>query len=477
MRQNRVETSTLTAEGANIAAAIIGLQRQQNDMKQAETTRLMPPVEIPTDVSGLLPDNGGRVRLRTLTRIRWVAITGQLVTLFLVRFGLDWPLPMNAALAVVSVSVVLNLAMTFRRPEQGRLKEWEAATYLAFDTLQLALLLYLTGGLTNPFALLFLGPVTVSATVLTRRATAILCALVVVCTTLLMFNHLPLPWPALGLKLPGLYVWGLWAAVVTGTLFLAVYADSLAAEGRRMSNALSATQLALAREQQLSAVGGLAAAAAHELGSPLSTILVTATELSREMPEDGPYAEDITILQAEAYRCREILAELAVQPATDDSADIFVQTPLSATVSAAADRHLEAGISLGIDTVADDDSPEPVVANSPEFNHGLGNIVQNAVQFARNSVAISVAWSEETITVTVCDDGPGFAPAVLDRIGEPYVSSRGEGHLGLGIFIAQLLLRRTGGRLIAGNLRGVGGHVDGGEVAITWPRASLDINA
>ena len=243
-----------------------------------------------------------------------------------------------------------------------------------------------------------------------------------------------------------------------------------------MSNALSATQLALAREQQLSAVGGLAAAAAHELGSPLSTILVTATELSREMPDDNPYAEDISILRAEAYRCREILAGLALQPSSDDTADPFAQTPLSAMVRAAADRHLEAGIVLTIDAVGDDDSAEPVVANSAEFNHGLGNIIQNAVQFAQNGVAIHVAWSEETITVTVHDDGPGFAPAVLDRVGEPYISSRGEGHLGLGIFIAQSLLQRTGGRLVAGNLRGTGGRVDGGEVEITWSRASLDVN-
>jgi two-component system sensor histidine kinase RegB len=445
-------------------------------MNEARTTEALPLATAAPDTASPLPDPLGRVRLRTLTRIRWVAIAGQLAALILVRFGLDWPLPMDAALVVVGVSVVLNVAMTFRQPEQGRLKEWEAAAYLAFDTLQLALLLYLTGGLTNPFALLFLGPVTVSATVLTRRATAILCALVIVCATLLTFDHLPLPWSALGLELPGLYVWGLWAAVVIGTLFLAVYAGSLAAEGRRMSNALSATQLALAREQQLSAVGGLAAAAAHELGSPLSTILVTATELSREMPEDDPYIEDINLLRAEARRCRDILAELALQPASDDSGDPFAQTLLSAMVHAAADRHRETGITLNIDAASEDGSAEPIVANSAEFNHGLGNIIQNAVQFARNSVAIRVAWSQESIAVTVRDDGPGFAPAVLDRVGEPYISSRGEGHLGLGIFIAQSLLQRTGGRLAVDNLRGAGGRIDGGEVTITWPRGRLDVN-
>lgn len=444
-------------------------------MNEAESTNPMH-MAPPAATADLLPDPLGRVRLRTLTRIRWVAIVGQLAALFIVRFGLDWPLPMDAALAVVGMLVVLNLVMAFRRPEQGRLKEWEAAAYLAFDILQLAMLLYLTGGLTNPFALLFLGPVTVSATVLTRRATAILCGLVVVSATALVFAHLPLPWSDIGLELPGLYVWGLWTAVVIGTLFLAAYAGSLAAESRRMSNALSATQLALAREQQLSAVGGLAAAAAHELGSPLSTILVTATELSREMPEDSPYAEDISLLRAEADRCRKILEELAHQPAADDSGDPFARTLLSATIRATADRHQESGIVLNIEAAGEDSSAEPIIANSPEFNHGFGNIIQNAVQFARTQVDVQVAWSRQSITVTVRDDGPGFAPAVLDRVGEPYISSRGEGHLGLGIFIAQSLLERTGGRLTFRNLRGGGGRVTGGEVVITWPRASLDVN-
>lgn len=442
-------------------------------MSEAETTDTIPPVLPESILSG----PGARLRLRTLTRIRWAAIAGQLVALFLVQFGLNWDLPMDAALVAVAASVVLNLVVTFRHPEQGRLKEWEAATYLAFDTLQLAFLLYLTGGLTNPFALLFLGPVTVSATVLSRQATMILCGLVVICATVLVFAHEPLPWSEIGLQLPDLYVGGLWAAVVVGTFFLAVYAGSLAAESRRMSDALSATQLALAREQQLSAVGGLAAAAAHELGSPLSTILVTATELSREMPEDNPFADDINILRAEAVRCRDILAELSHKPSAEDGGDPFAQTLLSALVRAAADRHREAGITINIEAAGDDGAAEPVINNSPEFNHGLGNIIQNAAQFASNSVSINAAWTRDTIAVTVRDDGPGFTPAVLDRVGEPYISSRGDGHLGLGIFIAQSLLQRTGGRVAVRNLRGTGGRIEGGEVTITWSRASLDVGA
>ncbi|MBT4906108.1 MAG: sensor histidine kinase, partial [Rhodospirillaceae bacterium] len=231
--------------------------------------------------------SAAQVRLRTLVLIRWIAVAGQLTALLIVRFGLDWPLPIDAALAAIGASVLLNVAMTFRRPVRGRLSEWEAAAYLAFDILQLAVLLYLTGGLGNPFSLLFLGPVTVSATTLSRAATALLSILVIGCASALAFHHLPLPWSGDGLQLPVFYIGGLWTAVVLGTLFLGGYIGSVAGEGRRMSDALTAIQLALAREQQLSALGGLAAAAAHELGSPLATIAVTAKELTREIPPDS----------------------------------------------------------------------------------------------------------------------------------------------------------------------------------------------
>ena len=343
--------------------------------------------------------SAAQVRLRTLVLIRWIAIAGQLAALMIVRFGLNWPLPLDAALVAIGASVLLNMAMTFRRPVRGRLSEWEAAAYLAFDILQLAVLLYLTGGLENPFSLLFLGPVTVSATTLSRSATALLSILVIGCASLLAFYHLPLPWSGDGLQLPAFYIGGLWTAVVVGTLFLGGYIGSVAGEGRRMSDALTATQLALAREQQLSALGGLAAAAAHELGSPLATIAVTAKELTREIPRDSEYADDVRILQTEADRCRDILAELGRAP-----------------------------------ELADPDDP---------------------LAFALISDVVA---------------------AVLDRIGEPYISNRGQGHLGLGIFIAQSLLERTGARIRFSNAR-VAGRMDGAEVSITWPRADLEVDA
>ncbi len=427
--------------------------------------------------AGLRPNrSAAQVHLRTLVLIRWIAIVGQLTALLIVRFGLDWPLPIDAALAAVGASVLLNVAMSLRRPVRGRLSEWEAAAYLAFDILQLAVLLYLTGGLGNPFSLLFLGPVTVSATTLSRSATTLLSILVIGCASGLAFHHLPLPWSEEGLQLPVFYIGGLWTAVVLGTIFLGGYIGSVAGEGRRMSDALAAIQLALAREQQLSALGGLAAAAAHELGSPLATIAVTAKELTREIPQDSEFADDIRILQAEADRCRDILAELGRAPDVADPGDPFATALLSDVVAAAAARHREEGIVLDLVAAGIDESAEPTVMRSPELLHGLGNVIQNAVQFADAHVSVDISWDEAEARVEVRDDGPGFPPAVLDRIGEPYISSRGQGHMGLGIFIAQSLLERTGARLRFSNTRAAA-RTDGAEVSITWPRDDLEVDA
>lgn len=415
-----------------------------------------------------------QVRLRTIVWIRWVAIAGQLAALLVVQFGLGWPLPIDAALGAVAASVLINVVMMFRRPAQGRIGELEVGAYLGFDILQLAVLLYLTGGLENPFAMLFLGPVTVSAAILSRGATILLSVLVVAMATFLAFEHLPLPWVEPGLRLPAFYIGGLWVAVAVGTLFMGGYIGSIAAEGRRMSNALTATQLALAREQQLSAVGGLAAAAAHELGSPLSTIAVTVKELSREMPGDSPFADDIEILQVEADRCRDILGEIGRAPEAADPGDPFATGLLSDVVAAAATRYRDEGVTLDVVAASLDESSEPIVVRSPELLHGLGNVIQNAVQFGQRAVAVEVSWDEKQARVEVRDDGRGFAPGVLDRVGEPYISNREDGHLGLGTFIAQTLLERTGASLRFANIREPGG-ITGAEVVIVWRRDALEV--
>lgn len=416
-----------------------------------------------------------RIQLRTLALIRWAAIAGQAAALLVVHFGLGFDLPILPALTVVGASAVFNAAIVSRRQFE-RLREVEVAGYLAFDVVQLAVLLFLTGGLQNPFAFLLLAPVAVSATVFSLTSTAILSGLALACITVLAVWHLPLPWRGPPPHLPMTYILGVWAALAIGILFFAAYTWRVAEEARRLSEALSATQLALAREQQLSAMGALAAAAAHELGSPLGTIAVTANEIARDLPGDSPLSEDVGLLLSETARCRDILAELARNPAGDDAP--FSRVPVSAVVESSAVPHQNDSISLQFDAHPAPDSPEsaqPLIAAAPEIVHGLGSLIQNAIQFAQTRVVMTTRWSGTAIDVTIVDDGPGFSPLMLDRIGEPYLSMRTESdmdvgdHMGLGIFIAQTLLAHTGARVECDN------HPGGGaRVAVYWERAILE---
>ena len=415
------------------------------------------------------------VSLRMLVLIRWVAVIGQAVTVLVVHYGLRFVLPLESALAVVATSALLNLAASWPRRGSPRLGDREASFYLAYDILQLGMLLFLTGGLQNPFAILMLAPVTVSATILSRRSVFWLSTLTVVAISVLAVFHLPLPWRDMPLLPPPLYVLGVWTALVSSTLFIAGYTWSIAEEARRMRDAFAATQLALAREQRVSAVGGIAAAAAHQLGSPLATIAVVAKELVRDLPADSPYSEDALLLLSQSERCRTILADLA-QQREGESGSPFERLPFSALVEAAGEPHATGDIAVAYATAAGRDADsraieEPVVPQSPEIMHGVGNLIQNAAQFARSEVSVTTSWAEDTAAIDIVDDGPGFPAQVLARIGEPYISVRGgeSQHMGLGIFIAQSLLERTGARLSFANLP------DGGaQVVVEWRRSALE---
>jgi two-component system, sensor histidine kinase RegB len=427
---------------------------------------LSPPRGPGTDVS---------VSLRMLVLIRWVVVVGQAATVLIVHYGLGFVLPIEGALAVVATSAVLNIAASWPRRASPRLGDREASFYLAYDMLQLGLLLFLTGGLQNPFAMLMLAPVTVSATILSRGSVFWLSGLTVVAISALAVVHLPLPWRDAPLQSPPLYVLGVWTALVLSTLFIAGYTWSVAEEARRMRDAFTATQLALAREQRVSAVGSIAAAAAHQLGSPLATIAVVAKELVRDLPHDSPYTEDALLLLSQSERCRTILADLARQR-DGESGSPFARLPFSAIVEAAGEPHRSDGIATGYAVVAGRDAnglpvEEPLVPTSPEIMHGLGNLIQNAVQFAERAVDVTTSWSEDTVAVDIVDDGPGIPQQVLARIGDPYISGRGgeAQHMGLGIFIAQSLLERTGARISFANRPDGGAHV-----VVEWRRATLE---
>lgn len=439
-----------------------------------------PPTADTSVQRRLLPTD--RVSLRTLILIRWIAVAGQLATVLIVHYGLSFHLPIAPAVAVIAVSALLNLAATMQARFRLRLDDRDAALYLGYDLIQIAVLLALTGGLLNPFSVMLLAPLTVSASILSRVSTIITTGLTILCATALAFWHYPLPGEVA--SLPAIYKVGIWIALVSSALFIAAYVWKVADETRRLGDALGASQMALAREQRVSALGALAAAAAHELGSPLGTIAVVAREMEREAPPDSPLAEDIALLRSQSERCRTILAELARRPETGGG-DPYELLPLDALVETAARPHRRPDVALDIDlglghgpeTGTSTDERPPVTRRTPELVHGLGNLLQNALQFARSRVSVVGEWSDRTVTLTIADDGPGFPPGLLARLGEPYLSSRDGGrgrgpdsqHMGLGVFIAVTLLAHGGAQVAFAN-----GPDGGAEVTVTWPRGHFD---
>jgi two-component system, sensor histidine kinase RegB len=409
----------------------------------------------------------GRVRLSTLVLIRWVAVAGQLAAILLLHFIMDYRLSVLYALGAVAASALLNVVISTSQPFSRRLTDNQAALFLAYDILQLGALLYLTGGLQNPFALLFLAPVTVSATILSLRSTILIVLLVLAATAVLAVFHLPLPWPEPGIDLPQLYLFGLWVGVSMGVIFVSIYVSRITAEARRMSDALTESQFALGREQRVSELGSLAAATAHELGTPLSTIATVAREIVLEAPEGTLLAEDAALISREAKRCREILGAMSRRPGsgTGSKAD---RRGLADLLRAAAARYHRDGIQVEI--IAKEGRGEPEILHTPELVHGLGNFVQNAVDFATSKVTIRAEVGETKVQVRVSDDGPGFRSDILRTLGEPYISSRPDsGGLGLGVFISMTLLERTGASIQFSNP-----DSGGAQVVVTWDRSSLD---
>lgn len=405
---------------------------------------------------------GHWVRLRTLLLLRWMAIGGQTAAVLVAYQLLGLDLQIGFCFLAISASVWFNIVAALVQPPNKRLAERDAMLSLLFDLAQLGALLMLTGGLSNPFAVLILAPVTISATVLTLRSTAILGATAIVAISLLAFFYRPLAFTG-GQTLvpPPLYVVGMWTALGITVIFVAVYARRVALETFNMSQALTATQMALDREHRLSAIGGLAAAAAHELGTPLATIKLASSELIDELSDKPELLEDVQLIRKQTERCRDILAQLS-KGGKDDSH--VKHAPISTVIAEAAEPHRDRGKTLLIsidgeplDQAGDD---QPTIARAPELVHGLRNLIQNAVDFADSAIWVDVELGERHLRIAVGDDGPGYPDSVIDRLGDPYLTTRhkqnrtlrsGYQGMGLGLFIAKTLLERTGADIAFAN--------------------------
>jgi two-component system sensor histidine kinase RegB len=421
---------------------------------------------------------GERLRLRTLVGLRWAAVGGQMLTLLAARFLLEFDIPLLACLGVITLAVLFNLALVLALPPQRVLKQWEAALQLGFDILQLGLLLLLTGGVGNPFTVLLVVPVILGASSLEGRHPYVLTGLASGVVLILAAMAETLPWfGGTPLILPPLYHWAAALAVIVGIVVASTYARRAAAESARMELALHAAETVLAREQRLSALGGLAAMAAHELGTPLATIAVVAKEMTRECPP-GALREDAELVSSQAQRCREILRRLAETPETDDAVHARISlAQLLEEVAGPEGLDDDEVVRVEWSVIGPPESDPPELIRHPEVGPALTSFVENAMDFAKSEVRLVGRYDDNFVAVEVRDDGPGFAPEIFAKLGEPYVTSRpsGEnspsGHLGMGLgfFIAKTLLERTGAEVAFRNAR-EGGAV----VSIRWPRSVIE---
>ena len=429
------------------------------------------------------------VRLRTLIILRWIAIFGQLVAIIVAQSVFKLNLDLGLCLMAVGMLIIANLIAIFVYPENKRLSERELTLMLLFDVTQLSALLYLTGGLHNPFALLILAPVSISATALRTTPTIIVGVVAIVLSTLVLVFHLPLH-DAAGtvLRMPQIFVFGFWTAILIGVVFLGAYARSVASEITTMSEALLATQMALAREQKITDLAGVVAAAAHELGTPLATIKLASTELVEDLAGQGALQEDACLIRDQADRCRDILRDMG-RAGKDDLHMHYA--PLSAVIHDASEPHSDRGKTVTVSAKPADgnSAPQPDIKRSSEIIHGLRNLIQNAVDFADSSVWVDATWTDTTITVRIMDDGSGFPSHIIGRIGDPYVSDRrsdtssksrpGYRGMGLGLFIAKTLLERSGAELVFANGPDIGpapatpGSHKGAIVEVIWPADSI----
>jgi two-component system sensor histidine kinase RegB len=429
-----------------------------------------------------------RLRLQTIVRLRWLAVLGQSLTVIGAYWVIGIDLPIGWCLAVIALAAWLNVVLRIRYPASKRLRSSYAFMMLGFDIFQLSALLFLTGGLENPFAFLLIAPVAVSASTLRLRVTAALGIMAITAATVLTSFHHPLPWfHHSDLLLPFPYVMGIWAALVSSILFIGFYSWRTAEEARRMSEALAAAETVLAREQKLSALDGLAAAAAHGLGTPLATIAVVTKELIRDAKPSDPHYDDVLLLRAQAERCRDILTELA---ARGEQIDIIVsRLPVSHLIEEVVAPHrliavpieVRTGPASGV-TPGSSATIEPVTERNPGVLYGLGNLLENAVDFANTKVEVDATWSEDEVKIIIADDGAGFPPYVLEQLGEPFVTTRpADGFqqeapdehigMGLGFFIAKTLLERSGATLALANRPA---PQEGAVVTVMWPRSRFE---
>ena len=381
---------------------------------------------------------------KTLVILRWIALIGQYLTISIVYFVLKFELLFFYCSAVILIGVLTNFFLQFKF-HKNQLNNFTSTFFLFYDLIQLSILLYLTGGVTNPFIILLIVPAIVSSTFLTLRSTINLSITTIVILILLTIYHLPLPHSGeLHFHVPDIYLYAVPIAIIVGLIFLTYFGVRFGIESRKRTEALNRLELILAKEHELESIGLQAAAAAHSLGTPLSTITVIAKELEKETRNNPKYSKDIELLLSQTKRCSDILKNLSKNQLQEDSflTDIKIEELLGEIVKSYAEIS-EKKLSL----LVEKNRFNPQIERTLEITYGLRNFIGNAVKYSKSSVDISLESNDKVTKVQVCDDGPGFSEDILNVLGEPYIRSKNKiisskSGLGLGTFIGKTLLER-----------------------------------
>ncbi len=406
------------------------------------------------------------ILLGNLIKIRWIAIFGQLFAVFIVSTIINIQIPFIETLTIILLSVAVNFYSYFEERKNKSISNIKAFSFLLFDTLQLGFLLFLTGGIVNPFSILILAPVITSASYLPALMTVILSTISIFIIIILNFYFIPLN---LGKEfyLPQIYNFGLVASLIITVIFIAIYAYLFASSSRKISNALSISKLQILNQKKITEVGSLSAAAAHELGTPLNTIFLILNDLLKEkkLIDDKNIVKDIILLKSQAERCKEILQRFSKNPLK--LRDKFLEKVKITDLIKINFEKFNKDKKLNINKTPKNNEPEIIYKD--EIMYALGNIIQNAIFYSRKFVTVELNYNKKNVKITITDDGSGFSKEIIDKLGEPYISKNNQG-MGLGIFIAKNLIVNMGGNLAFYNSKD-----DKAVVEITFDNSILNI--
>ena len=407
----------------------------------------------------------------TLTILRYIAIFGQFLAINIVFFYLDLKFPIKESYVIIIIGLITNLFLQFKI-KVNQLKDSYASLFLLYDLIQLSALLYLTGGILNPFSFLLIIPTIVSSTFLSMGTTIILGLITSILLFVISFTHLPLPGLDSNIfSVPNYYTIGILISILIGLIFLSYFGIRFAGETKKRSEALNKLQEVISKEYELESLGGQAAAAAHSLGTPLATISVVAKELKKEIGEDKEFSKDIDLLISQTKRCSEILKQISKKQIEED---IFISSIKFEDLLEEIINSFKETSSKEIELKVDNDQNKISIQRTPEIIYGLRNFIGNAVKFSKSKVKIYLKSDQKFIEIKINDDGPGIPEDIIMKIGEPYIKSKSKilspnSGLGLGTFLGKTLLERQNAKLSFRRNSDLGGAL----VTITWDSGSF----